>query len=97
MWQAGWARHEVEFSHFRTRDQQEVDLVIETVTGAVAAIEVKAAGTVTDRDFEGLRMLRDKLDSAFVGGAVINLGQKSYTYEDKLHVLPLDRLWTPLD
>jgi len=91
--QSGWAQQDVQFSHFRTRDQQEVDLVIETVAGDVAAIEVKAAGTVSDRDFEGLRMLRDKLGSAFVGGAVINLGQKSYTYEDKLHVLPLDRLW----
>lgn len=93
--QAGWAQQQVEFSHFRTRDQQEVDLVIETVTGSVAAIEVKASGTVADQDFAGLRLLRDKLGDAFVGGAVINLGQKSYTYEQKLHVLPLDRLWDP--
>jgi predicted AAA+ superfamily ATPase len=27
-------------------------------------------------------------------GQVVNLGQRSYTYEDRLHVLPLDRLWT---
>ena len=92
--QAGWSEQEVNFSHFRTRDQQEVDLVIETAAGSVAAIEVKASGTVADADFAGLRLLRDKLGSAFVGGAVINLGQRSYTYEDRLHVLPLDRLWS---
>ena len=97
MKQAGWAQQEVEFSHFRTRDQQEVDLVIETSAGSVAAIEVKASGTVADHDFAGLRLLRDKLGSAFVGGAVVNLGQRSYTYEDRLHVLPLDRLWAPRD
>jgi len=91
--QAGWAQREVSFSHFRTRDQQEVDLVIETTAGSVAAIEVKASGTVSDQDFAGLRLLRDKLGSAFAGGAVVNLGQRSYTYEDRLHVLPLDRLW----
>lgn len=96
MKQAGWAQTEVEFSHFRTRDHQEVDLVIETSDGSVAAVEVKASGTVTDRDFAGLRLLRDKLGDAFVGGAVVNLGQRAYSYEDRLHVLPLERLWTPI-
>ncbi|MQY26000.1 hypothetical protein NRB56_15590 [Nocardia sp. RB56] len=66
------------------------------MSGTVAAIEVKASGTVTDRDFDGLRLLRDKLGSDFAGGAVVNLGQRSYTYEDKRHVLPLDRLWNPV-
>ncbi|PPJ20009.1 ATP-binding protein [Nocardia nova] len=94
MKQAGWAQQEVTFSHFRTKDQQEVDLVIETETGSVSAVEVKASGTVTNSDFAGLRLLRDKLGSAFVGGVVVNLGQRSYTYDDRLHVLPLDRLWT---
>ena len=91
--QAGWAQQDVDFSHFRTRDQQEVDLVIETTAGKLTAIEVKASGTVADHDFAGLRLLRDKLGSAFTGGAVVNLGQRSYTYEDRLHVLPMDRLW----
>lgn len=95
MKQAGWAQQDVTFSHFRTKDQQEVDLVIETETGSVSAVEVKASGTVTDKDFAGMRTVRDKLGSAFIGGVVVNLGQRSYTYEDRLHVLPLDRLWTP--
>lgn len=62
---------------FRTRDRQEVDLVIETTSGSVAAIEVKASGTVADHDFAGLRLLRDKLGSAFVGGTVVNRGQET--------------------
>lgn len=64
------------FSHFRTRDHREVDLVIETAAGSVAAIEVKTSGTVTGNDFAGLRLLRDKLGSEFVGGAVVNLRQR---------------------
>lgn len=96
MKQAGWARQEVEFSHFRTRDQQEVDLVIETFDGSVAAVQIKASGTVADQDFAGMRILREKLGSSFVGGVVVNLGQRSYSYEDRLHVLPLEKLWTPL-
>jgi uncharacterized protein len=38
--------------------------------------------------------LRDKLGTDFLGGVLLNLGQRSYTYEDRLHVIPLDRLWT---
>ena len=49
MKQAGWARQEARFPHFRTRDRQEVDLVIESVSGSVVAVEVKAAGTVARR------------------------------------------------
>jgi hypothetical protein len=26
---------------------------------------------------------------------VLYLGSRSYTYEDRLHVMPLDRIWTP--
>lgn len=85
----------MEFSHFRTKDQHEVDLVIESDEGPVAAVEVKAKASVDDRDFRGLRMLRDRLGTSFLGGAVINLGTRSYRYDDRLYVMPLDRLWTP--
>lgn len=91
--QAGWAEQAVRFSHYRTRDQREVDLVMETHAGTVAGVEVKAASTVKDSDFQGLRELRDRLGGDFVGGAVINLGRRSYTYDDRLYVLPLDTLW----
>jgi uncharacterized protein len=61
----------------------------------IRSAKVHALDTgLADHDFAGLRLLRDKLGSAFVGGAVVNLNQRSYTYEDRLHVLPLDRLWT---
>jgi uncharacterized protein len=92
--QAGWAESAVTFSHFRTKDGQEVDLVCETDDGRIAAVEVKAAGRVEDRDFRGLRLLRDRLGSNFVGGAALYLGPRSYTKEDRLYVLPLDRLWS---
>lgn len=91
--QAGWAEATVEFGHFRTRDQHEVDLVVRSEDGAVAGVEVKAASTVTDEDFRGLRLLRDRLGPDFVGGVLLNLGRHSYTHGDRLHVLPLDRLW----
>lgn len=91
--QAGWSETRVQFSHFRTRDQQEVDLVLHTPDGVVAGVEVKASSMITDQDFRGLRLLRDKLGADFASGVLLNLGQRSYTYDDRLYVLPLDRLW----
>ncbi|GAA3755029.1 ATP-binding protein [Salinactinospora qingdaonensis] len=92
--QGGWAQESVRFSHLRTRDQHEVDLVIETDEGLVAGIEVKAAEKVSDADFRGLRMLRDRLGEDFIGGAVINMGRYRYQYDERLFVFPLDTVWS---
>lgn len=27
---------------------------------------------------------------------MLTTGSRSYTYEDRLHVMPIDRLWTPV-
>jgi predicted AAA+ superfamily ATPase len=93
MKQAGWAATPVLFTHFRTRDDHEVDLVLEADDGRIAAIEVKASATVAESDFRGLRHLRDTLGPDFVGGVLLNLGQRSYTADKQIFVLPLDRLW----
>lgn len=93
--QGGWSSAPLRFSHFRTKDHHEVDLVCESDDGRVAGVEVKAAGSVSDTDFRGLRMLKDKLGDDFIGGVVLYLGRRSYTKEERLHVLPMDSLWTP--
>ncbi len=85
--QGGWSESLLEFSHFRTKEHHEVDLVIESHEGMVAGVEIKAKSSIEDKDFRGLRLLRDHLGKDFVAGVLINLGQLSYTYDD--------RLWTP--
>lgn len=40
--------------------------------------------------------LRDLLGDRFLGGIMMTTGKRSYTYQDRLHVLPIDRLWTPI-
>lgn len=91
--QASWAKTPVTFSHLRTHGQREVDLVLETREGTVAGVEVKASSTIHDKDFAGLRLMRDKLRDDFVAGVVLNLGQRSYRYDDRLYVASLDQLW----
>lgn len=97
MKQADWGQGPVTFSHFRTPDEQEVDLVIESDDGRVAGIEIKSAGLVESKNVRGPRMLRDRVGRDFLGGTALYLGARSYTSEDRLHVLPLDRLWVHAD
>jgi predicted AAA+ superfamily ATPase len=87
----------VEFSHLRTREQHEVDLVVEGEDGRVAGVEIKAGSTVTGDDFRGLRLLRKQAGSDFAGGVLLNLGTRAYTFEDRLHIVPMDRLWAQPD
>ncbi|MGH8963894.1 MAG: ATP-binding protein, partial [Actinomycetes bacterium] len=62
----------------------------------VLAFEVKAAERVSGKDFSGLRKLRDALGTRFVAGVALATGPRSFNYEDRLHVMPIDRLWTPV-
>lgn len=80
--------------HWRTYDGDEVDLVVERDDGAVVAFEIKAAGRVPGDDLRGLRKLRDAVGEAFIAGVALYTGERGYTFEDRLHVLPIDRLWT---
>ncbi len=50
-------RAALSFSHYRTKDQYEVDVIIEDRRGRVVGIEVNASATVKSDDFRGLRRL----------------------------------------
>ena len=92
--EASWMDGVAGAGHWRTYDGVEVDLVIERDDGGVVAFEVKAAGRVPGDDFRGLRKLRETLGDAFLAGTVLYTGQRTYTFEDRLHAMPVDRLWT---
>jgi len=42
-----------------------------------------------------LKKLRDAVGQNFRAGYALYLGERSYTFEDRIHVVPLDRLWPP--
>jgi predicted AAA+ superfamily ATPase len=94
--QVSWMDGIAGLGHWRTHDGAEVDQIIERDDGSVVAFEVKAGTRVAGRDLSGLRVVRDALGDAFVAGAVLHTGARSYTAEDRIHVLPIDRLWTPV-
>ncbi len=83
----------VAFYHFRSRDDHEVDIVLEQGT-RLAGIEVKASGTVRTEDFRGLRKLQEIAGERFACGVVLYDGEASVPFGPKLFALPVSCLWT---
>ena len=58
-----------------------------------AGIEVKAASTVTERDFRGLRRFRDVVGKGFHAGVVLYDGEHVLPFGEGMHAVPLSALW----
>jgi predicted AAA+ superfamily ATPase len=82
-----------EFSHFRDKEQNEVDIVIEDRRGRIVGIEVKAAATVTSADFSGLRILAETSGEKFVSGLVMYDHEKVIPFGERLYAVPFSTLW----
>lgn len=94
--QTSWLDEQVSTGHWRTHDGDEVDYVIEFDDGQVLAFEVKANERVAGTDLKGLRKLREALGDKFIAGVALSTGLRSFTYEDRIHIMPVDRLWTSI-
>lgn len=90
---ATWSEKRLRLSHFRTKDQDEVDLVIEDRRGRVIGIEVKASATVRPQDLRGLRQLQAAVGDKFVHGLVLHDHDRITPFDEKLHAAPVSMLW----
>ncbi len=79
-------------SHYRDKDQVEVDFVIEADRGDVVAVEVKASATVRATDFHGLKRLKDRVGKRFACGIVLYDGTHVLPFGDRLLAVPLSSL-----
>ena len=91
--QLTWTNQTIDLFHYRTRDQVEVDIVLQNRHQQVIAIEVKASSTVADTDFRGIRHLQTKIGDDFLAGYVLYLGQQTLPFGDQLRALPVSALW----
>ena len=90
--QAGWNDRPVQFYHFRDKDGFEVDIVLEHA-GKVAGVEIKAASTVTKKDFRGLAKLKETMGDRFVAGVVMYDGESAVGFGEGLYAVPIPALW----
>ncbi len=80
--------------HFRDRvSGDEIDIVLESRSGAVVCIECKAAATVRPSDYRAIVKLRDTLGERFVSGVVLYTGRETTPLSDRLWAVPVSALW----
>jgi uncharacterized protein len=91
--QSEWAMEEVQLYHYRDKAQREADVLMERNNGEIVAIEVKSAASADERDFRGLRFLRDKLGARFKSGALLYTGDKTLPFGERLAAVPIAGLW----
>jgi len=92
--QRTWASTRVELFFYRDAQQREVDIVIESIAGDVAGVEVKTSASIGRSDVAGLRFLRDKLGARFTAGVVLYSGANTLELDDRIWAVPLAGLWT---
>src|SRR3990167_8748910 len=90
---ASWCDESIYFSHYRDKDQVEVDIVLETMSGDVIGIEVKSSATLRSEYFQGLQRLKKVAGKKFLMGILLYDGDYSNVFEEKLVAAPLGVLW----
>uniref|UniRef100_UPI0031010E48 ATP-binding protein n=1 Tax=Neorhizobium sp. EC2-8 TaxID=3129230 RepID=UPI0031010E48 len=91
---AAWTDLRLTFSHYRTKDQDEVDLVIEDRRGRMVGIEVKASATARSADVKGLRQLQAAIGDRFLRGIVLYDHDRITPFDERIVAMPISNLWT---
>ncbi len=90
--QASWTDGDITFFHYRDKDQYEVDIVMQQGM-RFTAVEIKAAETVKEKDFRGIRRLQRVLGKQFAGGVVLYTGENALPFGERLSAVPISALW----
>jgi predicted AAA+ superfamily ATPase len=91
--QSAWSDESFTLHHYRDKDQDEVDFIIEDGQGALVGIEVKASATVHAGDFKGMRKLLDTCGDDLKLGVVLYDGTQVVPFGDRLFAAPISCLW----
>ena len=90
---AGWEDERLDFSTFRDKERNEVDIVMESRQGQVVGVEVKAASTAARSDFHGMRRLAEVCGDRFMPGMVLYDHDQFVPFGDRMFAVPLSVLW----
>jgi predicted AAA+ superfamily ATPase len=82
------------FSHYRDKDKLEIDIIIENNLDEIIAIEVKGSATLSQKDLNGLKKLKEISKERFKIGLLLYDGDHTTSFGDKLYAAPLATLWS---
>lgn len=84
---------EMNFYHFRTIQDKEVDFVVERNNGDVIAIEVKASSSIKTADIKGILEFQSITQDKFKKGIILYTGEEIVPFGNKIWAMPVDLLW----
>ena len=90
---ASWTGLRYSMSHYRDKEQNEVDIFIEYQSQKTVGLEVKASATVSSADFGGLRKLAEAAGKHFALGLVLYDGDAVVPFGPNLFAAPISSLW----
>jgi uncharacterized protein len=89
---SSWANNAVRVYHYQ-REREDIDFVLESRAGDLAAVEVKAKASLVSKDWKWLAALRDARSDRFKSGIVIYSGDQTIPLGDRLWAVPYAGLW----
>ena len=90
--QASWSRTKIKFYHYRDIKHNEIDIIMETRSGELYAVEVKAASTVQKKDFRIIERFSKEVGKRFKFGVVFYDGDNVFPFGEKMLAVPLSWL-----
>jgi uncharacterized protein len=81
-------------SHFRTKQQDEVDFVLENRRGQIIGIKVKSAATLRRQDSSGLRKLQEATGDKFLLGLILHNHDQITPIGERILAAPISALWS---
>jgi len=91
--QLGWSDRRAGMFHFRDTKGAEVDVILESPTGEIVGIEIKATTSPRAEDFSGLRYLQSLVGDRFRRGVLLHTGETTISPSKDLLALPFGALW----
>jgi predicted AAA+ superfamily ATPase len=84
-------------SHFNPVQNQgkEVDFIIESPDGKAVGIEVKLDGTINEKDWANMNVLRETIGNKFMKGIIIYTGTDLMQVSRNIWAVPVNYLWMP--
>jgi predicted AAA+ superfamily ATPase len=89
---AEWSERAPKIFHYR-QGSDEIDVILEDRSGAIAAIEVKASASIQPRDWRALSRLRDARGKRFRCGVLLYAGETTLALSDRIFAIPISGLW----
>jgi predicted AAA+ superfamily ATPase len=92
--QSSFIEEKLKFSHYRDKDQVEVDIVIENNLDELIGIEIKATPSISQKDFIGLKKLKEITNKKFKIGILLYDGDHTTSFGEGLFAVPIAALWS---